>query len=249
MSIIKVFSVNEFISLKLEEELIIEVESIKKFRTNIYIKDEKFAQCSFLLIEIPIEEITSLNKISSIDEVEEKLDNSLEELTNNLTEYKITPETEFWGHCSNIQVWVENNYNSKLLHRSLAFPLLKKLTDVGDLLARKVFREEIASRFASCHLQVIHFLMFEHYLDYLSEEELDVLFNEVKIRNKLLFFYLEPILMIKGYIKYNLTDKEFKRYLNSYASELETGKFVPLNIPENLKIEHQYTIRKAISEL
>lgn len=34
--------------------------------------------------------------------------------------YKIPADIEYWGHCSNMQVWAENNYDSRLLHRSIA---------------------------------------------------------------------------------------------------------------------------------
>ena len=128
----KNFRINEYITLKLEEEIIDEEEGIKETRTNIYVNGERFRQCSFLLIEIPIEKMTSLKDIDSIDEAEGRLNTSLEENNNNPFEYKIPPETEFWGHCSNIQAWVENNYNTRLLHRYLAFPLLKTQSYISE---------------------------------------------------------------------------------------------------------------------
>lgn len=67
----------------------------------------------------------------------------------------ITPEEEFWGHCSNLQAWVENNYDTRLLHSNIAFPLLKKLTEAGDPNTNKVFKEEIARRFESGFMPVI----------------------------------------------------------------------------------------------
>jgi hypothetical protein len=237
------FKISEYISLKLEEEIIVEEGNLKELRTNIYVRGEKFRQCSFLLIEIPISKITLLDNIESIDEAEEKLDSSLEEDNDNPFKYKIPPETEFWGHCSNIQVWVENDYNTRLLHRNLAFPLLKKLTEVNDLKAKGIFKEEIAERFASCHLPVIHFLLFENYLDYLSEEELDVLLSDLKSRNKLLYLYLEPVFMIKGYIHHNLNKKEFKQYLSKFYSDIEAGKFQKLKTYENFNLDHSYIIR------
>ncbi|MFX0101963.1 MAG: hypothetical protein ACFFCS_20525, partial [Candidatus Hodarchaeota archaeon] len=84
---------------------------------------------------------------------------------------KITPETEFWALCSNLQVWVEYDYDTRLLHSKLAFPLLKELTQAGDPLARKVFKKEIAERYASGHKSVITFLEKEGYLDYLDNDE------------------------------------------------------------------------------
>ena len=78
--------------------------------------------------------------IESIDEAVEKLDRSLEGASENL---KVPPETEFWGHCSNMQVWAEYNYDTRLLHSNLAFPLLKRLYEAGDTIAQRVFQEEI----------------------------------------------------------------------------------------------------------
>lgn len=143
----------------------------------------------------------------------------------------------------------DNNYNTKLLHRNLAFPLLKKLTEVGDPVAKRVFQEEIAKRFASCSLTVIHFLLFENYLDYLSEEELEVMFKEFKSQNQLLFLYFEPIFMIKGYVKHNLTEREFEQYLNKFYSDAESGKFMSIEIYENLAIRHNLTMRNALVKL
>jgi len=215
-------------TLKLEEEIFDEKADLKKTRTNIYVKCEKFQHCSFLLIDIPIEKTTLIDEITSIDEAEEKLDNSLEEDNENPFEYKIPPETEFWGHCSNIQVWYENNYNTRLLHRNLAFPLLKRLTEVGDPIANRVLKEEIAQRFLSYHLPVIQFLFFNNYLDYFSSEELELLFFELKLHNTLLYSFLEPVLMIKGYINHNLNTEEFGHYLKKFLSEAEKGKFVAI---------------------
>ena len=238
----KEFKINEYITLKLEEEIIDEEEDLKETRTNIYVNGERFRQCTFLLIEIPIEETTLLKEISSIDEAEEKLDTSMEESNDVPFKYKIPPETEFWGHCSNIQVWAENNYNTRLLHRYLAFPLLKRLTEVGDPIAKQVFQEEIAERFASCHLPVIHFLLFNDYLSFLSYEQLDVIFREVKSSNKLLFLYLKPVLMIKEYIKHNLTDEEFELYLKRFFSNIELGKFDALDTYESFASDCSHVI-------
>ena len=49
----------------------------------------------------------------------------------------------------NLQVWAEMNYDTRILHRNLAFPLLKKLAQVGDPIAKKALKDEIAKRFLS----------------------------------------------------------------------------------------------------
>jgi hypothetical protein len=126
------FIINEFLSLKLENGI-----------TMIYVAEEPFHQCKFLLLEIPIRDITSLDDIKSIDEAAQELSRSLEPSDEFSRVDLIPPDTEFWGHCSNLQAWYENVYNTRLLHSNLAFPLLKKLTEAGDLLARKVFKDEI----------------------------------------------------------------------------------------------------------
>ena len=50
----KEFVINDFITLKLENN-----------ETIIYIRNERFDQCKFLLLQIPVDEITSLNEIES----------------------------------------------------------------------------------------------------------------------------------------------------------------------------------------
>ncbi len=90
----KEFKVNEFITLKLEEDIISEEDDLSETKTNIYVKGDLFRQCSFLLINIPIEEISSLKSIESIDEAEERLDKLLEE-GSEFFENKVPPETEF----------------------------------------------------------------------------------------------------------------------------------------------------------
>ncbi|MFW9987486.1 MAG: leucine-rich repeat domain-containing protein [Candidatus Odinarchaeota archaeon] len=155
------YKINPFITLKLENE-----------KTVIYVKDEKFLQCKYLLIEIPKDIIEDFDNFMSIDDVSEKLDHSLE------TEIKynqLTPEIEFWGHCSNLQAWSENFYDTSLLHSNLAFPLLKKLTDVGDPKAKRVFKNEVAERLENLSTNVAHYLIQENYLDYFSNDELELL--------------------------------------------------------------------------
>lgn len=127
------FKVNEYITLKLEGG-----------KTNIYVKDQLFRQCKFLLLNIPVDRVSSFDEIESIDEAAEKLDRTLE--GRETEDYEISSKVEFWGHCSNLQVWSEMDYDTRLIHSNLAFPLLEKLTEIEDPLAIRVFKEEIAKR-------------------------------------------------------------------------------------------------------
>ena len=154
----KEFKVNDYITLKLEDGM-----------TNIYVNNELFNQCKFLMINIQIDKISDYDEILSIDEAAELSDRSMEGRDRELLE--ITSEAEFWAHCSNLQVWDEYNYDTRLLHSNLAFPLLKKLTEVGDQGAKRVFKEEIAKRLESGYWPVIEFLTKEEYIEYLNRED------------------------------------------------------------------------------
>ncbi len=173
------FTINNNIKLKLEED-----------KTNIYINGCLFQQCKFLLINIPIDENKSYNEIRSIDDAAEKLDTSLE--GSNIEKFSISPEEEFWAHCSNLQAWYENEYDTRLLHSSLSFALLKKLYDLGDPLVRKKYKEEITQRFLFGSGRIQDFLIAEGYTANLPMEEL---LSSVKDSD--IIFRLEQLLNIK----------------------------------------------------
>ncbi len=157
----KIFIINKFLTLKLEGK-----------ETHIYISGKSFRQCKFLLIEISKDDIGNFDEIKSIDAAAEKLDHSFEPRNGGrLISSEVPPEEAFWGHCSNLQVWAENNYNSKFLHANLAFPLLRELTKMGDSQASRVFKEEIVKRYNSGIETVRQFLRMNGYLKYLSMEE------------------------------------------------------------------------------
>ncbi len=162
------YRINGHLSLKLKRNK----SDGENSQVVIYVNEKPFKQCACLLIIIEIDKIHSLESFKSIDEINgsDKRDsgyyNSIDE---------IPDEERFWGHCSNIQAWAEHNYDTRLLHRNLAFPLLKKLTEAGDLTAKRVFKEEIAKRYSSGHPSVQEYLKEEGYLKFLSEEELTLL--------------------------------------------------------------------------
>ena len=108
------FSINDKLVLKLE-----------KNKTMIYVTGKPFRQCKYLLLNIPVEEITTLDELDSIDKISETLDHTLEPVNKASSVNEIPPEVEFWGHCSNLHVWYENDYKTEILHSNLAFHLLK----------------------------------------------------------------------------------------------------------------------------
>ena len=154
------FKVNDYITLKLENG-----------QSNIYVGGNIFQQCKYLLLDLRVDNNRDYGDIESIDEAAEVLQNPVEARRGGAR--AIPPETEFWGHCSNIQAWDKFGYDTRILHRNLAFPLLKTLVDAGDPQARKVFKEEIALRLESGYPSVVLYLTNQHYLEYLSKDELD----------------------------------------------------------------------------
>lgn len=160
------YPINEFLSLKLQGEYI-----------EIFVDGEIFNQCRYLLIIDPLRD-EQQEEIDSIDEAETFYSNNLEERIRP-EELGITKEQEFWAHCSNLEAWAENNYDTRLLHSNLSFPLLKKLTEVGDVKASKVFKEEIAQRFVRGYIPVIRYLFQEKFVDYLTPEEFNVILENL----------------------------------------------------------------------
>ena len=84
------FRVNEYLDLKL-----------RNAKTNIYVGGKLINQCKYLLLNIPSDKIRDYDEIESIDEAAEMLDSSMERGRSNV--HYISPDTEFWGHCSNLQ--------------------------------------------------------------------------------------------------------------------------------------------------
>ncbi|TFF89528.1 MAG: leucine-rich repeat domain-containing protein [Promethearchaeota archaeon] len=161
----KEFQINELITLRLREG-----------KTRIYVGGEEFIQCKYLFIVDP--EKTIGEEVDSIDRAAAILDNQLENVEEFTPEdVGISPEEMFWGHCSNLQAWVEYGYDSRLLHSNLAFPLLKELARRGDSHARKIFREEVVKRFVNGTENTRRFLCQEGYLEDLNEDELGLIID------------------------------------------------------------------------
>ena len=102
---------------------------------------------------------------------------------------------------------------------------------------------------------MIQFIFFNNYLDYFSEEELELLFHELKLHNRLLYSFIEPVLMIKGYIEHNLTIEEFTYYLKKHVSDSEAGKFLSLKmkkfemLDKFSKVIHDWLLEKEYKSL
>jgi hypothetical protein len=217
--VIEEFVINKHLSLRFEDG-----------ETNIYINEELFRQCKSLILNIPTNETEYFNDIESIEEAVEKL-KSTEKTGWNDVEYGISPEEEFFAHCSNIQAWYESGYDSRILHYSLSFSILQELAKY-DPHAKTALKEEIAKRLASGYESVVNYIYESQLVLLLSHAEIiDVLLHpkEAEILRE-----LESVLQQPVYIKdeekfakhsYNghnyLTNIENKRVRSLYLGGLD----------------------------
>lgn len=161
------FKINEYLTLKLEQNP--STQNQEDYRTVIYVKSDRFIHCKHLAFQINLNEAERYDEIDSIDDIE-KFDRNAEFLT-----LDITPEEEFWGHCSNLHAWADHQYDTRLLQSNLAFPLLETLFKAGDIHAKRVFKEEIAKRLSSPNKKVIQYLLNRGYHHYLDDEEIGLM--------------------------------------------------------------------------
>jgi hypothetical protein len=168
-TITKEKAINPYITLKLVNG-----------KTYIYVNGRRFIQCIRLILNIPKDEIPQYDEIESIDQAVELQNKYLYQ--NRMVEghmarplrdqwHDITPEQEFWGHCSNIQAWVEHGYDTRILKSNVSFPLLRELTQTGDPVAKKVFKEEIALRLESAYPSVVEYLINQGYIKHFTTFE------------------------------------------------------------------------------
>lgn len=161
----KHYKINDFIALKL-----------KNNKTVLYVGGEEFRQCKHLLLILPskIEE-----KDFSVEDIEEYYDRSLEDENIHPLDMGLTPEQEFIGHCSNLQAWVENDFDSRILHPNLAFPLLRKLYFLGEKNVKEALKKEIIDRIENGNNKTLIFLLMEGFLDILGKFDLEMVFDTI----------------------------------------------------------------------
>lgn len=147
------FVINKYITLKLEGK-----------KTKIYVMGLLFIQCKFLLLNL--EGNREYEEIESIDDAAKHLSDRMER-----NHSIIPPETEFWGHCSNLQTWYENDYNLNIIHTNLGFPLLKRLCECGDKKALGAMKDELFLRVEKGGYKA--YLSLTEYMKFLTPEEME----------------------------------------------------------------------------
>jgi len=204
--------INQYITLKLENG-----------KTYIYVNGKRFIQCIRLILNIQKEDIPIYDEIESIDEAAKVYKNHIYQ--NRIVtgpgavpvrdqSHDIAPEQEFWGHCSNLQAWVENDYDTRLLMSNLSFPLLRELTRAGDPIARRVFKEEIALRLESRYPPVVQYLLIEGFIDVFTPSE----FKSILKTTGITMYLSSSLSMLDKFLKlclHRFTPSEFKSILEA----------------------------------
>lgn len=196
----KKFAINKYLNLTLKDK-----------KTYIYVGEKEILNCKKVGIKIPPNKISDYLKYETIDDLENQ-NYVLDEDIN------IDPETEFFVHCSNLQTWENNGYNTDLIHSSIAFPILKELMEIGDLRAKRVFKEEIVKRFLNGSQSTQDYLILEGYIQCLSLFERDALFGKECFKVK----------SLESYIGYNIKIISGKE--PRYGVKIQDRKIIGLHL-------------------
>jgi len=151
--------------------------------TTIFVNGKEFKQCKYLLITLPKSKANG--DFESIDEIADIYSNDNEKAKT----IDIPPETEFWGHCSNLQAWVDHDYDTRLLKSDLSFPLLRELAK-KDPKAMAKLKDEVCYRLESGYESVVLFLLEQGYLEVFDKDEFLQLFKQIKKNIQVKYTYL-----------------------------------------------------------
>ena len=99
---------------------------------------------------------------------------ALQELNDNLVGQKNILENNktkiiFQKLILSLNIWSKNDYDTNLLNYKIAFPLLKKLREVGKTKFQIIFQQEILKRYSTSLSEVKEYLEQEGYLNLIGD--------------------------------------------------------------------------------
>ncbi len=109
-------------------------------RVHVLVDGRPVLYCAFLIANVSQTD----SMIQSIDDLVGI--NGARKLEGREVRRWLSVEEEVFAHASNIQAWVEFDYNTRMIHSNIAFPLLKALVKVGDEKAKRVLDAELVER-------------------------------------------------------------------------------------------------------
>lgn len=83
----------------------------------------------------------------------------------------VEAKEEFNKYCSIFKKWAENNYDVKIFNHHLTFPALKRLVELNDPLAEKVYPLHIINSIKTGNIEVLGFLILHGFLEDLTIEK------------------------------------------------------------------------------
>ena len=139
--------VNDYITISSERNKIL-----------IYIQGERFQEFDYSFINKILK--TSKNQLEKTNTQGKYVKNK----------YKKDSKNAYFNNFVNIlKLWIRNNYDTSILLYDISFPLLRKLAEVGDSYAKKVFIDEILKNLWSGNPLVIKYLVNEGYDEYVAQ--------------------------------------------------------------------------------
>ncbi len=146
------------------------VFTVKLFddKSRIFIGEEEIITCRTVPLAIPQAELPALKNMESINDIIDYIERA--PMSENM-DYEIDPELDFFVNCSNLQAWVEHDFNTRLLDYMLSFTLLEELVKRGYQRAKMRLKEEILERYYYGSEKVRDLIVEQGLLDYLTTEE------------------------------------------------------------------------------
>ncbi len=140
-----------------QEHIINQYLTVKQSKTgyDVYVGGEKVPSCACNLLDIDTE--IALLFEGGADEYRSEVGEE---------------PAAFEEACFILDQWSSLNYNTRAMTKEASFPLLKRLYDAGDPLARRVFAKEIEKRLLGGNQSVVTYLFEENFYKYLGEENL-----------------------------------------------------------------------------
>lgn len=160
--IIKSYEINDYISIKIiHSPFDHKIKECESYRYSE--KGTKIVICVMneSVVTIPSALFPSLKAITQ--EIKDPKDRYEYNQKKNLI------ETIFRRLLSNLTIWSENDCNTQNVNHKIAFPLLKKLREIGETKFQIILQQEILKAYATSTYQVKEFLKREGYLKLIGD--------------------------------------------------------------------------------
>jgi len=152
--------VNDYLTISSESNVI-----------SLYIKGERFQEFDYSFI----------NKIIKASKNQLEKTNTQDKYVN--AKYKADSKNAYFTNFANIlKIWSRNNYDTNLLRYNVSFPLLRRLVEVGDSHAKKVFIDEILKNLWVGDPVVIKYIINKNYDEFLVLDNYRRQFHSPKIK-------------------------------------------------------------------